>query len=86
MPRIVIMRGLSPRVRGKRALGMALSALEGSIPACAGETPAGRPAPSWATGLSPRVRGKRALSVALSALEGSIPACAGETYDAGRHR
>ena len=48
--------GLSPRVRGNRALVVAVVPLDGSIPACAGE-PAAPPAPSSRVTVYPRVCG-----------------------------
>ena len=71
-------QGLSPRVRGKPAAAVPGRAAGGSIPACAGEAPAGIAAIVAVAGLSPRVRGKHRRSGRRSPVRRSIPACAGE--------
>ena len=52
----LVSEGLSPRVRGSRALPQALTVRVGSIPACAGEPAVGRPS-STASTVYPRVCG-----------------------------
>ena len=55
-PRRAPATGLSPRVRGNQKPGLPVGAGRGSIPACAGEPPRGRPAPP-SSGVYPRVCG-----------------------------
>ena len=73
-------RGLSPRVRGNPSSAAFTSAIERSIPACAGEPPSVAMRPAAVSGLSPRVRGNRAEGPRSPIDRGSIPACAGEPY------
>ncbi len=74
--------GLSPRVRGNRAVRDTWDGRMGSIPARAGEpsgASSGRPAASWAIrGLSPRVRGNPSVAIHFWHRCWSIPARAGE--------
>ena len=57
-------RGLSPRVRGNRGVGLPLAGVNGSIPACAGEPP-GYAAALLAKQVYPRVCGGTRLKSAL---------------------
>ena len=72
--------GLSPRVRGNRAVGAVGVVGAGSIPACAGEPSSDELPCSSDRGLSPRVRGNQKQTDIAREMGGSIPACAGEPH------
>ena len=74
----LIVRGLSPRVRGNRSAEFVGQLDGGSIPACAGEPPA-RPSACCRWRVYPRVCGGNRIPGPASRSERrSIPACAGE--------
>ena len=81
----VIMRGLSPRVRGSHDLLLLGEIGLGSIPACAGEprTPSRSRKPTRV--YPPRVRGSHRLERRAAHHRGSIPACAGEPDTPEQH-
>ena len=83
---LLIVGGLSPRVRGKPERCPALGPYRRSIPACAGEAIAAGLAALIIAGLSPRVRGKRRFQQRRPFQDGSIPACAGEAGKRRRQR
>ena len=75
---VLLVEGLSPRVRGNQVAEWADDEAVRSIPACAGE-PRGRRRPAPSTTVYPRVwRGNRGFARRLPLGIGSIPACAGE--------
>ena len=78
--KLLLLLGLSPRVRGNPLTYLIGLSSKGSIPACAGEpNEIGLPRPVM-PGLSPRVRGNRLRRTMRSHNPRSIPACAGEPH------
>ena len=75
---VVIVMGLSPRVRGNLDFAGGVCVGIGSIPACAGEPGKGSPSAGRLRVYPPRVRGNQHRYSHNSACFGSIPACAGE--------
>ena len=69
--------GLSPRVRGNRALVCQVAVAPGSIPACAGEPFLAHPAHGL-PGVYPACAGEPWRMSPCRCPQGSIPACAGE--------
>ena len=70
--------GSSPRVRGKRQIGVRLGEEPGLIPACAGKT-SGRGSPRRSRRAHPRVCGENAIRMSFSfTLSGSSPRVRGK--------
>ena len=77
-------RGLSPRVRGKRGAGTAGSPFSGSIPACAGEAERHNCVAGYA-GVYPRVCGGSGVGPVLQRIEeGLSPRVRGKLAAVGR--
>ena len=66
-----MVRGLSPRVRGKHAGGVSLFKVFGSIPACAGEAPGGPGGLAWSR-VYPRVCGGSDSALCQSSVAGGL--------------
>ena len=77
--RVRLLRGSSPRVRGKPGGAATARRRPGLIPACAGKTCGALLPRSGSPGSSPRVRGKLDIYLWLSHRLWLIPACAGKT-------
>ena len=71
--------GSSPRVRGRRGVGVDEILVGGLIPASAGQTTKRTPEDWSHAGSSPRVRGRRSMSSSSGSESGLIPASAGQT-------
>ena len=79
---ILMVMGLSPRVRGNPPTNSEASTRPGSIPACAGQPTGGRILSVDEAGLSPRVRGNRLDGGAVRAVHGLSPRVRGNHYRA----